>query len=363
MPLSNEEAGLACSLSRLSCLGPVRLGRLRRRFGTFAAALSASPEAVAACDIPAEDAAKLVRSAKDVRERAKQDADWLVREDIRTLAPEDEDFPRLLRELPDAPAYLHCRGRTVADAAAVAVVGTRAATQYGMQMAAEIAGGLASAGVVVVSGLALGIDAAAHRACLEAGGTTWGFLGSGLNAASVYPPSNRVLAKEMTAAGGALLSEFAPGLAGFKHVFAVRNRLIAGCSLATVVIEAAEKSGSLITAHAATEYDREVMAVPADARRPSAAGPHALLRKGATLVTSADDVLDSLGLTKQVRETPKTLPDGLGAVLARLTREPVRVDDLAAMTACSVQDLAVSLSRLEVMGRCRRVGDGWTRSG
>jgi DNA processing protein len=217
--------------------------------------------------------------------------------------------------------------------------------------------------VVVVSGLALGIDAAAQAATIRAGGRTWTFLGSGLNDASVYPPSNRGLAKRILETGGALLSEFPPGMAGFKHIFALRNRLIAGVSLGTVVVEAAERSGSLITASAALAANREVFAVPGDARSEMSAGPHSLIRRGAALVTSAENVLDALGLARTRPRSDASLSPEEKRLLGLLQREPASLDELSRGATIPASETARLLSLLEISGRVRSIGGGlWARN-
>ncbi|TAL19734.1 DNA-protecting protein DprA [Patescibacteria group bacterium] len=361
IPLSAKEAGAATALSRLHFLGPARLRRLYRFFGSFTAAWSATEKSLRESGLNDGEAALLYQKSQP--EQAVKDAAWLQREGIRTIVPEDEEFPRLLLEIPDPPAFLHVRGALTSDAAAVAVVGTRRASGYGLEMAREIAAGLSRAGVVVVSGLALGIDAAAHEAAVGSGGATWAFLGSGLNNASIYPPSNRGLAAKILEGGGALLSETPPGVAGFKHIFPIRNRLIAGVSLAVVVVEAAVRSGSLTTAAAALEYNREVFAVPGDARREVSAGCHELIRRGAGLVASADDVLAALGLLKK-RAAVKTpeLPADQAKMLALLTREGAEIDELARALRLSPAEASRILSFLELGGWAKNSGGRWVRT-
>jgi DNA processing protein len=198
-------------------------------------------------------------------------------------------FPSRLAEIPDAPGTLHVRGTLVdADALAVAIVGSRRATPYGLEVAETLAADLAARGVTIVSGLARGIDSAAHRGALRVGGRTLAVLGSGVDV--IYPPENRRLAAEIVARG-ALVSQFAPGTPPLPHNFPTRNQVIAAMSLAVVVVEAAEKSGSLITARLAAEFGREVLAVPGRITAPESRGANRLIQDGAHVAMGWEDVV------------------------------------------------------------------------
>ncbi len=211
---------------------------------------------------------------------------------MRRLDRQDAEYPAQLREIPEAPAFLYVRGALVRDdALAVAVVGSRQATPYGTGVAEDLGEALASRGVTVVSGLARGIDSAAHRGALRGGGRTIAVLGSGVDV--IYPPENRRLAAEVERRG-ALVSQFAPGTPPLAHHFPARNRVIAGLTLGVVVVEAAERSGALITARLAAELGREVMAVPGRASSAESRGTHALIKDGAALVEDWEDVIAAL---------------------------------------------------------------------
>jgi len=221
-----------------------------------------------------------------------EDAELARRFGAGLLTLEDQSYPRLLRLSSDPPPRFFLRGRLIAeDAFAIAVVGSRRATPYGLDVATRIASGLAAAGFTVVSGLARGIDAAAHRGALQAGGRTLAFLGSGLN--RIYPAEHLKLAEQI-AARGAVLSEFPFGEAPFRGHFPRRNRAIAWSSWATVVVEAAKESGSLITASLALDEGRAVYAVPGPVDAPNAFGTNALLRDGALVCRSAADIIEDL---------------------------------------------------------------------
>ncbi len=203
----------------------------------------------------------------------------------------DPSYPALLAAIPSPPA-LYVRGTLVPDdALAIAIVGARQATPYGLAVAAEIAGELAARGITIVSGFARGIDTAAHRAALDAGGRTLAVLGSGVDV--VYPPENRQLGERIEAAG-ALISQFAPGMTPLPYNFPARNRTLAGLALGVVVVEAAERSGSLITAGFAGDLGREVFAVPGRITSPASGGAHKLIQDGAKLVTRWTDIVQEL---------------------------------------------------------------------
>ncbi|MDE2509956.1 MAG: DNA-processing protein DprA, partial [Elusimicrobia bacterium] len=239
----------------------------------------------------------------------------------RLLIRGEAGYPQVLESLPDSPLALYAWGR-LDDLPGVAVVGTRAATAYGRRMAKALAGDLARRRVTVVSGLARGIDAEAHEAALDAGGTTWAVLGSGLG--EVYPPDNRDLARRIVAEGGCLLSEYPLSAKPFQSSFPRRNRIVAGLSWVTVVVEGAMGSGALLTAKNAADYGREVLAVPGPADSPMSAAPHKLLRDGARLAVSARDILAALppgasaGLLRPPRAARPARAEGEEARILRL---------------------------------------------
>ena len=271
-------------------------------------------------------------------------------------------YPPALRDIPDPPPVLWTRGQVAALHAprVVALVGARAASRQGLEVAAALGTGLASAGVVVVSGLARGVDTAAHRGALEAGGVSVAVLGSGLD--RIYPPEHERLAAQL-ADHGAVVSECAPGTPPLAHHFPLRNRIISGLAAATVVVEASEKSGSLITAGAALDQGREVMAVPGSVCTGRHRGAHALLRDGATLIERADDVLTALGWGDVAGSATNRGPTTLDpAVAAELGLDPgledFDADEIAAATGWSSGLVCAKLGALEIAGRIHRVGGG-----
>ncbi|HVU75540.1 MAG TPA: DNA-processing protein DprA [Candidatus Paceibacterota bacterium] len=218
--------------------------------------------------------------------------------DLKALAP--SEFPRLLQEIPDRPKKLYLRGSLPSDSYKwLAVVGSRACSEYGRRVCRYLIEGLRNYPIVIVSGLAYGIDAEAHRNALDVGLTCIGVPGSGLDWNVIYPRANAALAREIVEKGGALLSEEEPGARQMDYMFPKRNRLMAGMSHATLVIEAKQKSGSLITAKLAADYNRELLVVPGNIFSEESRGTHQFLRLGATAITSPEDILIALGIEKR----------------------------------------------------------------
>lgn len=265
------------------------------------------------------------------------------------LTPDDEAFPAALRRIADPPQALHVFGTLAeADRNAVAVVGARRASPYGVAVAEWLGRELARSGVTVVSGLARGIDAAAHRGALEAGGRTIAVLGCGVDV--VYPPEHAPLARAIAGAG-ALLSEYPPGTPPLKHQFPRRNRLISGLSLGVVVVEGREDSGALITADCALEQGREVFAIPGPVFSPTSALPHRLLQQGAKLVSSVADILEELHLPAAQPHTAAVRLEGPEAlVYAQLSFEPQHIDQLAARCGLAAPEVSRALLGLELGG-------------
>ena len=271
---------------------------------------------------------------------------------FRFLARSDPAFPSLLRAIHDPPPGLFLRGElepSILAQPAVAVVGARACSAYGRQVARSLGRDLAAAGLVVVSGLARGVDAEAHRGALEAAGTTVAVLGCGID--RDYPAAHRELARQV-AASGLVVAEYAPGVEPAPWRFPARNRIVAGLCAATVVVEARERSGALITADFALEEGREVFAVPGEITSALSAGANALLRLGATPLTCAQDVLESYGLVLSAGPAPD-LSETAATVLERIREEAQGADELVRATGLSAGSLAVALTELELAGVVR----------
>jgi DNA processing protein len=269
-------------------------------------------------------------------------------------------YPPRLATLADPPPLLLVRGEVAALAGpAVAIVGSRAASAYGIAAARSLAAGLAQAGIVVVSGLARGIDAAAHRAALEAGGRTVAVQACGPEL--VYPPEHRALAGRI-AAQGALVSELPPGSPPLAQHFPLRNRLISGLSDALVVVEARERSGSLISARHALDQGIDVLAVPGPIDSPTSAGTNRLLRDGAAPALGPEDVLEALGRAAPQGERAAAESEPADPVLAALRHEPATRDELARRLALEPERLALALLEHELEGRVVEDRDGRLRA-
>lgn len=283
----------------------------------------------------------------------KAELDWLADERHHLVAWEDADYPRLLREIPDPPLALYAIGRRdLLSQAQLAIVGSRNASAAGRENAHAFAGHLASAGFAITSGLALGIDGAAHRGALEGGGATLAVVATGLD--RVYPARHRELAHEI-ARRGALVSEFPFGTPPLPENFPIRNRLISGLALGVLVVEAAVTSGSLITARLATEQGREVFAIPGSIHSPLTHGCHRLIRDGAKLVETAQDILEELGSLARVTQaaTPaarRVLAPELASLLAHLGHDPAGVDALIERSGLTAEAVSSMLLRLELEG-------------
>lgn len=260
------------------------------------------------------------------------------------------DLPELLRQIHDPPRTLYLRGSASADVleqAAVAVVGARACSPYGSQVARMLGRELATAGLVVVSGLARGVDGEAHRGALEAGGITVAVLGCGID--RNYPAAHAELARRICERG-LVVSEYEPGVEPAPWRFPARNRIIAGLAAATVIVEARERSGALITADFALEDGREVFAVPGEITSCLAAGTNRLLVQGATPLTSADDVLEVFELAASQRRAAPPLGANAASVVERLTEGAASADELARATGLASGPLAAALTELELAG-------------
>ena len=303
-----------------------------------------------------QEVARTVRPA-DVR-------DAVARSGARVAVPGGEEYPEAVLHLADPPVCLFVRGRRLIPwPVAVTIVGARRCTPYGREVAEALGEGLASAGIAVVSGAALGIDAAAHRGALRAGGPTAAVLGSGIDVA--YPASNEGLLGSI-AASGVVLSEYPPGVRARQHHFPARNRICAALGRAVVVVVGALGSGSLITVDHAEPLGREVLAVPGPVTGPMSEVPNDLIREGAKLVRDADDVLEAIGVGERTAETSGNvsvdhLPAKERSVLERLSATPAPLDAVAAVTGLSSSEALTLLSGLELRGLVASEGGRYRR--
>lgn len=282
---------------------------------------------------------------------------------IRPLFLGDGDYPAALARIPDPPDVLFCRGRLFPDGHAAAVVGARSATRYGLAHARRIARELAAAGVTVVSGLARGVDAAAHEGALDAGGHTVAVLGSGLG--QLYPPENRDLARRILESGGSIVSELAPDTQPLPYHFPVRNRIISGLSGAVILIEARQKSGTHSTVNHALNQGREVFALPGSLDAPGSELPLQLLKEGAQICTCGQDVLSFMGWNAPPAVQSTFLPDEEESdpILRALALEEKTLEELIGETGIPAAQLSAQLTLLEINGKIeRRAGRAYARA-
>jgi DNA processing protein len=328
-------------LSLIPGLGPAGALRLLAHFGTADRVLQATVKEQAAVDGLRAGQVQGFAHAADCRRQAEQHLEAIVALGGCVVTFADDLYPERLRQLPDPPLVLFALGDPGLLAAdSVAIVGSRSATSYGRRAAWLLAENLAEHAVCVVSGMALGIDSEAHCGALKRGGATVAILGSGLDV--VYPPQNRPLYNEIRDKG-LLLSEYPPGTRPDGFRFPARNRLIAGLSLGVVVVEAARRSGSLITAQLALDYGREIFAVPGQIDSCKSEGSHWLLQQGAKLVTSGRDILDELRYGASAIEAAPRVPVGQVAAASELDSDAAFLLDLLEpypMTRDEVSDRA-----------------------
>jgi DNA processing protein len=346
------------ALKSVPRIGNILFKKLIERFSSPENVFAASVEELCRVDGISRKMAGGLKSCK-IPDRLKQEIDRTLEKGFRIVTFSDEDYPRLLRHIPDPPPYLYVSGKSNARKNHIGVVGSRNPTSYGLSAARRLSEDLSSIGFAVASGMARGIDTAAHLGALGGGGATVAVLGSGL--AKIYPPENRKLFFEISEKG-AVISEFPLEAPPEPHHFPVRNRIISGMSLGVVVVEAAKKSGSLITARLAAEQNREVFAVPGSIRSCKSLGTHNLIKQGAALVDNARDILQELrpqmtgGLesakddvyTEPAPKEPADLNPDERNVLKNIEPYPIHIDDLIRKTSMESGRLASILLKLEL---------------
>jgi DNA processing protein len=335
-------------------IGSVRLRALLDFFGSLEIAWQAPAEGLRAAGLPPKTLENLLRVRKDCSLPVIWES--IQRKGIQVLTWDEEGYPRLLREIDQPPPVLYVRGSfQPEDDWSVAVVGTRRVTVYGRQVAEELAAFLAHNGITVVSGLARGVDRLGHEAAIKAGGRTIAVLGSGVD--RIYPPEHVKLAEQIME-HGAVISDYAPGTPPESGNFPPRNRIISGLSRATVVVEASETSGALITSTFAVNQGREVFAVPGSIYGPQSKGPNKLIQDGAHPLLRFEEILNELqlGQVKQKQVARTLLPaDALEERLLRvLADEPQHVDDICAQAGLPIEQVSATLTIMELKGMVRQ---------
>lgn len=362
--MENRRARLI--LNAIPNVGPVTLRRLLDTFGGSPETILRTPKARLMAVRGVGDAIAGTIADWKTHFDAEREERRMAERGVQFLIPEDPGYPALLKEIYDPPIGLYTLGEYRPAARCVAIVGTRRPTLYGKSLAREISGGLARAGWCVVSGLARGVDTEAHRGALDAGGKTIAVLGCGADI--VYPPENLALYREI-AASGAVMSEFPLGRAADKRTFPMRNRIVAGMCKAVVVIESDADGGSLITARFAADMNRSVCAFPGRVDQATSRGCHALIREGAILVTSVEEILEELGEGPAQHEmdfgSPSKDPEDAAASPAesRLLAlfaggEKHTPDSLSEISDMPVGEVSATLLMLELSGRIARADDG-----
>lgn len=337
-------------------VGAVRMRQILEFFGSLETAWNAPSEGLLTAGLPP----KVVENFITVRKQIDLDRVMknLEAKGVKVLTIQDNDYPRRLKEINQPPPVLYIKGSVnVEDDWAVAIVGTRRVTPYGRQVANEIAQFLAQNGVTVVSGLARGVDAIAHQSAIRAGGRTIAVLGSGVDV--IYPPEHSRLAGEISAQG-AILSDYALGTKPDGINFPPRNRIISGLSLATIVVEAGETSGALITAEFAVEQGKEVFAVPGSILTPQSEGTNRLIEQGARPLLKMSEILDVLKLEqipeKQNSRKQFPLNPTETKLLQSLSQDPVHVDEVSRNSGLPISEVSATLTMLELKGMVSQVG-------
>ncbi|WP_246439079.1 DNA-processing protein DprA [Teredinibacter franksiae] len=364
---------------QLPGVGAASYWKLMERSPSLSSVLESPPDTFA--DIFSEEARQLLREFQHAGEdcalvrKIRADLAWAEQHEVQVIDTDDEHYPELLREIKRPPPLLYVAGDvTQLSFPQVAVVGSRNPSPSGRGSAFEFSKSLASAGFTITSGLALGIDAAAHQGALACQGKTIAVLGTGID--QVYPQRNKQIADQIVANGGALVSEFPLGTSAQPANFPQRNRIISGLSYGTLVVEAAVRSGSLITARYALQQNRELFAIPGSIHNPLARGCHSLIKDGAKLVESAEDIVAELNGFLQLKWEQLNLdkvPDTRGIVgemvatehedivLQQLGYEPTAIDALTERTNLPVGDVMACLLTLELKGMVANIGTGYMR--
>ena len=354
-------------LNSLRLVGPVRVRKLRAVFGSVEGLFSQPTQRLAGVEGIGQAVAESIRGWEKTFDLAAE-LEKIRKLGLQVVGFEDPDYPPILREIHDPPLVLYYRGNLEAvKGACIGVVGTREASGYGIDLAKKLGYQLAFAGIGVISGLARGIDTAAHQGALAAKGKTAAVLGCSLD--QIYPAENEALAEKMAEAGGCVLSEFCLGTPPDRQTFPMRNRVVSGLSQGLLVIEAARASGAMITARQALEQGRQVFAVPGRVDQPQAGGCHQLIKDGARLVESVEDVLAEYEFLLPRSEMPAPLPpqgdlkDEEKKILEALGRDELQVDVLTRKCGLPSPVVSATLLKLEMKRRVRQMpGKVFTRT-
>lgn len=339
--------------------GPIRLHKIGKMFPDFQTAFKANAKTLENHGIETEIAEKFIEFKKTLN----LDSEWkkLNKENIWLLSYKDQNYPKLLLEISKPPPLLYIKGKMESnEELCVAVVGTRKISNYGRTVIPLLIDPLVKSGVTIVSGLAYGIDSVAHEIALSNNRRTIAILGGGLDEKNLYPKHHAFLAEKIIKTGGALISEYPMGVPNLRHHFALRNRIISGLSIATVVVECDLESGTLITAKHALDQNRTVYAVPGPIYSETSKGPNNLIKMGAKLISEANDILEDLNLKKfeTVQETREFFGDTAEEkiILKIINREPINIDEIIKKSELNTAQTMSTLTFLEMKGKIRNLG-------
>jgi len=357
--MQNDSLKYLVALTRFPKIGPIRFKNLINFFNSTKRIWNANFSELKQAGLEEDIITEFLEKRKEINPDAEMEQ--MIKYGIGAIAIEDENYPKNLCEIYDPPFILYYKGNIKClNGFNVAVVGSRKPTVYGRQAADLIAGGLAQNGIAIVSGMAFGIDTISHEATVKNNGQTIGVLGSGIDEKSFYPKQNLRLMDEIIDKNGIIISEYPIGSPSLPQNFPHRNRIISGISLGVIVVEAAEKSGSLITAKFALDQNKEIFAVPGSIFSDLSAGPNNLIKMGAKPVSSAKDILDALSLNQAAdfKESRNIIPDTAEEkiILEHLTHNPLHIDELKRLTNLDIKTLSGVLTMMEMKGKTRNLG-------
>ncbi|MBI2551015.1 DNA-protecting protein DprA [Candidatus Uhrbacteria bacterium] len=362
MPVGQDDLPFWLGFARFSRFGPKSMERILNSFPSMESAWRAPADRLVMIGLRTPTVEKFILEREGIN--LDQEMELLQTHGLRIVTRRDADYPKPFTHLHDAPAYFFLRGSLPnPKLPTLAVVGSRTATSYAHAAMRILVEPVAENGVVIVSGLARGIDTLAHECALRMGAPTIAVIGSGLDRASMYPAQNRDLAERIVKSGGAVISEYPVGKEAHPEHFPIRNRLIAALGKATLVVEGAIKSGSLITAKETLDVGRDVLAVPGPITSPLSEGPNALIRAGAVPATKPEDIYHSLGVTPLEEKTTAVAENPTEeAILASLSQVAIHVDDLIRQTKLPAMTVLSTLTILEMRGAARSLlGKMYTR--
>ncbi len=357
----NNERIYLNALNAIEGIGSQKIRLLLDFFGSAEAIWKAEAKELASTQISQQLIEKIIQAKKEIN--PEEEMKKLEKEKIKILLFGDENYPHLLKEIPNPPYLLYLKSEDKSFdfnlAPMIVIVGSRKFTPYGKQVAQKIASELAKAGIIIVSGLAIGIDSFAHRAAIEAGGKTIAVLGSSLEDKMIGPRSNFELSRRILE-NGALISDYPLGTPSAPGNFPARNRLMAGLALGTIVIEATLESGTLITANLALEFNREVFAVPGSIFSPQSEGAHKLIKAGAKIATNINDILEELNIPQKMtaKKIKKIIPTTIEEekILKTLSAEPLHIDTISKLTKLEASVASATLAIMEMKGIVKNVG-------